>query len=292
MLKLLTTIAIIVGGLWTQVSARTTQDTVNEIPFSFEKGYVIVQAKIFDQMPVEMVLSTGAEHSTFDDSMIQKYKLSLSYTYDNPKKCNMADCTFTFANIPNIVVGDLKTSLMMRIGTLGNIERRVGRKVFGLLGADFFKGRVVQFDFEKKVVRFLLKSATDGAPESKDRITLRMAFYDEYTTLPIVEEFTFDSKKIKTVLDTGSALVVAFSPAATKQLGQTVPTEKSTRAGKINLLSFGGSEFSEVPVLFYGKKMGFDRDSGEFGAIAGNGFLQNFRTTFDFRRKLIIMERL
>ena len=133
----------------------------------------------------------------------------------------------------------------------------------------------------------------DSAAPTKQRIILRMAFYDAYTTLPIAEEIAFDGKKIKTVLDTGTPLVIALSPAATKQLGQTLPAEKSApRDGKVSVLRVGDYEVPDVPVLFYGKGMGFDRDAKEFGATAGTGLLQNFITTFDFRNKVIIMEHV
>jgi len=58
-----------------------------------------------------------------------------------------------------------------------------------------------------------------------------------------------------------------------------------------SVLSIGGYELTDVPVL-YGKGMGMDRDSKEFGAVAGTGLLQNFITTFDFRSKVIILEHL
>src|SRR5437667_399161 len=114
----------------------------SEVPFTLEKGYVVVQAKIMRHVPVEMVLATGAEHSTFSAGVIEKYKLSLNYTSDDPRTCNLADCTFTYSNVPDIQVGDLKPmSLYMRLGTLNSVRQRLGRDVFGILGADFFKGR-------------------------------------------------------------------------------------------------------------------------------------------------------
>jgi hypothetical protein len=250
-------------------------------------------------MPAEMVLATGAEHSTFNGGMMDKYKLSLAYTFDDPKRCNLADCTYTFSNITNITLGNLKPiSLSMRLGTLEKIEKRIGRPVFGMLGADFFKGRVVQFDFTRKLARFL-PALTDGASKDNktlpttERIVLRMGFYDEYTTLPIAEEVTFDGKKIKTIIDTGTATVVTLSPTATKQLGLPLPPDKSApRTGNVGVLRLGDYELTNVPVLLYGKGMGFDRDVKEFGAIAGTGLLQNFVVTFDFRGKLIILEHI
>jgi len=299
MRKLTLVMAVLITCLCVQSAARSVDDTASEIPFTFEKGYVIVQAKILRQMPVEMVLATGAEHSTFNGGMMDKYKLSLGYTFDDPKRCNLADCTYTFSNITNINLGDLKpVSLTMRLGTLEKIEKRIGRQVFGMLGADFFKGRVVQFDFTRKVARFLPQSPGDASKDNKtlpatERVVLRMGFYDEYTILPIAEEVTFDGKKIKTVIDTGAATVIALSPSATKQLGLPLPPDKSApRAGNVGVLRLGDYELTNVPVLLYGKGMGFDRDSKEFGAIAGTGLLQNFVTTFDFRSKVIILEHI
>lgn len=278
---------------------RGVDDTTSEIPFTFEKGYVIVQATIQSQAPVEMVLGTGLEHSTFDGGMIGKYKLSLGYTFDDPKRCSLTDCTYTFSNIPNLTLGKLKpVSLFMRLGTLEKVEKRIGRPVFGMLGADFFKGRVVQFDFAKKVVRFL-PARTDDTPRdtrtlpATDRIVFRMGFYDESTILPIAEEVTFDGKKIRTIIDTGAATVFTLSPAATKQLGLPLPPDKGApRAGKVGSLRLGDYELTDVPVQLYGKGVGFDRDVKEYGAIAGTGLLQNFVTTFDFRGKVIILEHI
>jgi len=86
MSKLAVAIGILVCGLCIETHPRTLDDTVSEVPFSFEKGYVIAQAKIRDQIPVEMVLATGAEHSTSNGDFIEKYKLSLGYTYDKCAK--------------------------------------------------------------------------------------------------------------------------------------------------------------------------------------------------------------
>lgn len=283
-----------------QCAAHTNIDDTSEIPFTFEKGYVIVQAQIKRQMPVEMVLATGAEYSTFDGSIINKYKLSLNFTFDNPKACNNPDCTYIFSNVTDISLGDLKlVSLSMRLGSLESIKKRIGREVFGVLGADFFKGRVVQFDFVKKIVRFLPQSPNNSVKDNQTgktangRVVILMGFYREDITLPIVENVVFDGKKIRTVFDTGTAMVVALSPAATKQLGRTSPPEKSVaRVDKISVLRFDDYELTDVPVALYAKGMGFDRDVKEFGAIAGTGLLQNFVVTFNFRSKIIILKHI
>src|SRR5437016_1682030 len=55
-------------------------DTGVEIPFTIEKGHVIVSAKINGNKPVEMAFATGAEHSLINTAVLEKYNLRASYT--------------------------------------------------------------------------------------------------------------------------------------------------------------------------------------------------------------------
>lgn len=274
-------------------------DDASELPFVVEKGHVIVKAMIKGDVPVEMILATGAEFSIVDGGLLQKYKLTAYYTNDGPVTGTSLDRTYSFSTVPDIRVGEAKiVSLNMRFGTFGEVSKKIGREIFGSLGADFFKGRTVQFDFVNKVLRFLpeaaakaLKEAPAGAASS--RTMLPMAFYKEGTTLPIVESVTYDGKKVKTLLDTGTVAVVSLSPSATKQLGLSPPPEKSQpRAGKVASLKFNDYELTEVPISLVPKGSGFDRDLKEFGAIAGIGLLQNFVITFDFRSKVVVLEQV
>jgi hypothetical protein len=63
----------------------TTEQTVTQdgIPFKFEKGLVMVDAKIKSDTPVYVVLATGTEYSLIDSSNLQKYKLQSSYGTDD-----------------------------------------------------------------------------------------------------------------------------------------------------------------------------------------------------------------
>ncbi|HEV2801733.1 MAG TPA: hypothetical protein VGW12_14760 [Pyrinomonadaceae bacterium] len=261
---------------------------MSEVPFSFEKGYVIVRASIKDEKEVEVVLATGSEHSVVDSGLLNKYKLPSFYSGEGPVMGNSQDRIYFYSPVTGIRVGDIKgLSLSMRLGSLADASGRVGREIFGILGADFFRGRVVQFDFKKKVVRFLPGSY----PGTAKSITLPMSYYKERVTLPIVENVTFDGKKIKTLLDTGNLTVLSLSPAAAKQLGlSSLPEKSEPRADKISSLRFLDYEIAGVPALVYAKGTGFDRDIKEYGAVAGIALLQNFTSTFDFRTKVVVIE--
>ena len=83
------------------VAEVSVDDPTSEVPFSIEKGHVIVQAQIKNQTPVEVILSTGAEHSTVDTSLIEKYKLqrfyAVCYAAPNGLPVLTGDCGFISA---------------------------------------------------------------------------------------------------------------------------------------------------------------------------------------------------
>jgi hypothetical protein len=40
---------------------------------------------------------------------------------------------------------------------MASISNLVGQEIFAALGADFFEGQIIQFDFKNKVIRFMDK---------------------------------------------------------------------------------------------------------------------------------------
>lgn len=277
-------------------ASPNADDQTIELPFSFEKGFVMVQAKIKGNVPVELVLASGAEHSKMDGGLLGKYKLPSFYSAEAPITGNN-DRLYSYSPVPDVRVGSLSgKSMNMRLDSFEDESKRVGREIFGSLGVDFFRGRVVQFDFKQKVVRFLAQSpdiAKDATGASTTRsAVLPMSFYKETLTLPVAENVTFEGKKIKTNFDTGVLTVVSLSASAAKQLNLTSPPEKQPPlAGKISSLRFAELELRNVPILLHSKNSQFGMyEKEDYGAIAGIALLQNFLVTFDFRKKVIILE--
>lgn len=272
-------------------------DLISEVPFKFEKGHVLVQAKVKGDRPVEVALATGAEYSVLNFGLLDKYNLQAYYTGVGVITGSSLDRTVTYAMVSDLQIGDVKaSSLNMRLESqaAARVGERVGREIFGILGADFFKGRVVQFDFEKNVVRFLRKapaappSTAGGMPA---RAVLRMNF-KEPVTVPVAENVTFDGKKVKTLFDTGAVAVVALTPSAAKQLGLQPPAEKAgPLAGKVGSVRLGDIEFTDVPVVLHAKGSALDRAADGYGAVAGIALLQNLLVTFDFKERSITLER-
>jgi len=260
-----------------------------EIPFTFEKGHVVISAKIKGDTSVEMVLSTGAQYSLINPGLLEKYKLQGAYTGEGIITGGDLDQIVVFVPVPDIRVGEVKTtSLNMRYGKAPTeISQRLGREIFGVLGVDFFKGRIVQFDFRNKMIRFFTHSI-DAAAQSKSTILSMKS--SEPPVRPIVENVTYNGSKIKTLFDTGALTVVSMTPTAAKQIGLSPPADKSSPRTDKATLKFGEIEFTDLPVTLYAKGSDFERSSSGFNAVIGIAVLQNFVTTFDFQRGVLTLE--
>lgn len=270
---------------------------VSEIPFSLEKGHIIVPAKIQGDMPVEVTLSTGIEHSLINALVLKKYKLRPSYTGEGIITGGNLDRVVYFVAVSDIKVGDAPSrDLNMKLGSqsLDGISHRVGREIFGILGVDFFKGRQVQFDFRRKLIRFLpeppAKSVQSADPSLF--VTLPMRPTDRPIRLPIAENVSFNGKKIKTLFDTGALTVISLTTAAAKQIGVSVPRDKSSSLTNNVSVELEKMSLGEVPATVHSKGSGFDRDSEGYGAVVGIALLQNFIITFDFKDGAVTLERM
>jgi hypothetical protein len=184
------------------------------------------------------------------------------------------------------------------------LSQIAGREIFAALGADFFEGQIVQFDFKKKVLRFLDKSPVDSKKDKNavsDTSTSAILRMGEKATnpfmrtflVPVVRDVTFNGKEAKLLLDTGRATSLAFSSSVAKNVGFTLPVENGApREDKVSSLQLGKYEMADVPAMVYAKGTSAEKSLSKYGVVAGTIFLQNFITTFDFQNKVVILERI
>lgn len=290
-------------------AATVVDDATTEVPFSFEKGLVVVKARINKDILVDVVIATGAQYSIADSELLKKYRVPLNSRGAAGPPIIITDLYSPisirdFISVPDVSVGPAKTSsLSMGVGSTVQLSKTTGREIFAILGADFLKGRVVQVDFKDRVLRFIDHSSS-GLSRDKDeaglptrRITLPMEESDDPLKLnlpsPVVVKATFNGKTSRTLLNTGMVAVIALSSSAAKKLGFTVPTEKSSPGSyRIASLRLGAYEIKDVPVVVAAKGTTIDRTLEQYGAAAGSLFLQNFIITFDFRSKVVILEHV
>ncbi|HEV7646479.1 MAG TPA: hypothetical protein VGO50_21270 [Pyrinomonadaceae bacterium] len=270
-----------------------------DLPFTIESGFIIVSARVKKDISVEVALSTGLPSSVVESAPNEKFKLQTSYTNDGPVM-NKNSKVYLFMDVPDIIVGSAKpTALKMALSPQFGVGKKIGREIFGVLGADFFKGKIIQFDFLKKVVRSLDHSPETAAPSAAGNSSMTFKMTGTVDTpvnlaisVPVVQEILYNGKKLRTLFNTGSGLPVAISSGAMKELQlDPLPEKGKTVVGKVKSLKMYDLELNDVPSLFYGKDAGFEQDRIEYDAAIGLGILKNFIATFDFKEKTVTLER-
>lgn len=283
-------------SLFTICAAQTADQA--EVPFKFQQGLLIVDAKIKGETAVQMAISTGSQYSIIDSEQMIKHKLQAAYAADDVVRGAPTDSTYTFVPVSSVSMqGSKSRDLQMRVGSMKRVSEAAGAEIFGALGSDFFEGQIVQLDFKKSVIRFLSKSPdTKGATGDNAPIVLRMGekesnpFKKTFVT-PNVTGAKINGKETKLLLDTGRATTIALSANAAKKAGLTAPEEnEQPRTDKISL-DLAGHQIAELPVAIFPKGAAGERSMGGHTAIAGSQLLKDFLVTLDFKGKTVILEK-
>ena len=270
-----------------------------EVPFTLEKGLIVVKAKIKKDIPVEVVIATGNASSYVNMDFVLRNKIQIGYTSDKNGEALL------FVDIVQIIVGDEKpASLKMKGTSLESSNAKAGREIAATLGADFFKGKILQIDFKKKVIRFLDTPALDyklarSTPPLSDSKTFVFPmgqssenFMGQPVTLPVLDGVVVNGSKVRSLLDTFVAYPVSVSPDAIKELKLgTIPDKGATQPTNLKSFSFAGFDVPDIPAVLVGKKAGFDVGLRDYGVVIGVAIIQNFTVTFDWKEKMVVLER-
>lgn len=136
-----------------------------DIPFDFVDGYIVIHAHVGSQ-PVSLILDSGASASVLSLKAARRLHLDLG----NPLPVNgvEADATAFGMKPATATVGGLPLGQFSLAVDLSNAARLCSEHVDGLLGADFFAGRITQIDFAHSRLRLL-----DAAPAIGQSLPLR-----------------------------------------------------------------------------------------------------------------------
>src|SRR5262249_13430446 len=154
---------------------------VVEVPFTFEHSSVIVQVKVTGKASYNMLLDTGAEQSGIDLNTARELGLKLAPLGEGKavatgKKENTN--TVFVTKLPQIEIASLKAKdLLAAAVDFSRISQRIGIPVHGVLGYNFLQGRIVQFDYGKRVVRFYSGSPFPKSKQPNTASRMVLAFH-------------------------------------------------------------------------------------------------------------------
>lgn len=289
-----------IWGLLLALGAIASAHSANEnkmveVPFSLDSGVIVLQVKIHGKGPYNIVLATGYPTSKLSTATFNELKLPIRYNIaDDP----IGGHFVTWISVPDIQIGDLKVDVLnMNAGELANMSQRLGITVDGVLGCNFLKGRVVQIDYPKKVIRFM--QTAPAPPVVTQQTASSTSLLTNYALLPmkfapeepvtVVDELYVNDKKLKALLDTNQSGTLALTPAALKYLGLPVPAKKNpSSTGTVAGLKIGPMPLGATEALFFAKGTSIDHDLDKYGAIIGNNLMSNYVVTLDYQHHTVM----
>lgn len=260
------------------VRGETTPSTSSEFPFEYREGLLWIEVNIpQSEKPLNFLLDTGAGVSAINLNTAKRIGLKLGQEVT----VRGVDTKLTgyWQQQMSAKVGDVTLPTEYLAVDLETLSRSCERPLDGLVGADFFRGRVVQVDFTAKKIRLLkpedLEKSEDALPLELRSCGMRM---------PI----TVDGHKRQWVrLDTGCATALQWVTSdvpdqCTHQMAiglaeLSIPQTKTT-------VGLGKNRFANVPTGLHETAI-FPGEAG----LLGNGLLSRFASiTIDAKAGRVI----
>ena len=262
-----------------EVSASST----TEFPFEYREGLLWVQVQVAgSREPLRFLLDSGAEVSVVNLDTAKHLGMTLA------EKVNVSSVQTTMTGywpqkLSATANGVTLPSDFLALD-LSKLNRACEQSVDGLIGADFFKGKIVQIDFGAQKIRLLNTSDASSKKETSPLEIRRCGL--------CVMVGVNGGKPQRLRLDTGCATALQW--VTTK-----VQPERCTSKVAIGLaqlaipqttttVSLAGRTFNDVPTGLHSAAI-FDGEKG----LLGNGLLSRFETvTIDSRAGRLTFGRL
>lgn len=287
----------------TVARAQPGNDAI-DVPFELNANHIYLRATINGSKPLWFLLDTGAEMSVVDSTVAAAAGLT-STGSATARGSGEGTMKAGFAQGVTLAVGRaVATGQTVVTLPLDALEPIDGRTIDGILGHDFIAEFVVTIDYAQRRVSFRDPSRYDTASiRGGERVPIeieggipRIRGTVDVPGAPAVDGlFT---------IDTGSRTALSFnSPfvqenAAVKRLadasldapyGFGIGGATKTRVGRIDAFRIGDVRFERPVIGFSFDSKGVDATSTIAGNIGGE-LLRRFRVTFDYGRKVMVLE--
>jgi hypothetical protein len=240
-----------------------------EIPFEWRDGLICVNVKVASAgRPLRFVLDSGAGLSALNLDAARKLKLRLGSPAWVVGVEGGADARWVHEFAAR--VGHLPLTSDLLVFDLRQINPGSPEGIDGLLGQDFFRGRIVQIDFHKKRIRVLERADSAGAA------VLPIKFQNGAMCVPVS---VGGSAPRWTRLDTGcndDLHWVGVRPSRSRRPGPLVGFSRGPVAYVDTVVDLAEYRISGVQAGLHAREF-FPGEAG----LLGTGILSNFTMTID-----------
>lgn len=252
------------------LASQLQAGVVAEIPMEYSNGYLWLKVQPADQgETLNFILDSGAASSVLDLSAARRLNLRLGSRV--PVQGVHSRTTARRVERFNANVGSIALPKSLLALDLRMVSRTCDRPIDGLLGADFFRERVIQIDFAARRLRIL-----DRAPMSGCLTTLPMKQRNGTFCVPVgVDENPSRWTRVDTGCD--SALEWVVSGAANQRhSGTSIGLTNLRSRSFITKVRLGTYTVAEVKTGLHAQQM-FPGEAG----LLGNALLARFCVTID-----------
>lgn len=273
-----------------------------EVPFTLVRNQIVIEVKIADKGPFSMLLDTGTDPSAIDLATAKELGLKVS-SKGYPASGGGTDINLVYlTQLPVVELGNIRAKEVSAAAIdLTKLADRLGKPIKGVLGYSFLKDRIVQIDYPDSTLRFYAESPYPGiqfAPNTVNRVAVAFRYEDNV----LIDSVFINGQKMRANLDTGSSGTFALTPEAIKILGleeaaRNAPAEESmgyngayeNRVGILRSVRIGRLSIDLTRATFW--LPGTGHDNKKFQVNIGNGFFKDFVVLFDFRGKIVVLEK-
>lgn len=271
--------AALIGPLF---NIPSTSGAAVEIPFTYADGMIWMKVNVVGQHePLNFLLDSGAEASVFDLQVA--HNLGLKFGSREVVQGVQGRCVSFHVSGIDAQVATIPIARLMLALDLSPISRGCGKRIDGLVGADFFHGRIVQIDYAAQKIRLLQRSEIASASAEMVPLARRNGAL-------CVRVGVNGNAPQWMRLDTGcsSALELVAGRTATAKAARTsIAAATGSRQSVQADVKLGSEQFAMIKIGLHDEPM----FAGEAGLL-GNGLLSQFRVTVDVEKSRLILSRI
>jgi hypothetical protein len=251
-----------------------------EIPFTFTDGFIRIQARVPQSTePLYFLLDSGAGASVLSLRTAQRLHLPLGKT-ESVRGVGVSAAARHLDGISAAASGVTLSNIPLAVD-LSSADGLCSKPIDGLIGVGFFKDRVVQIDYAKRVLR--ITSATPATAAVVERLPVKMM-----NGIMCVPVGVNDSTVRWTRLDTGcnDALhwVIPRPAGRGNHNAVSIGFVTDTDDTSLTSVSLGKRSLPTVKTALHGSPL-FPGEAG----LLGNGILSQFIVTVDWPNRQVLL---
>lgn len=296
--KVIPSIAVL--GLATLACPSCAQPaaTPQEIPFDFKTRQPIVQARVNGGPPVPFLFDTGASINLIDDRIAASAGLAPGAAW---RMQGGGESSFDARSAGPLTLETNGVVWKEQRAALAPIGYPDKKHYAGFIGAPVLMRYAVQIDYDKRVIR-LLDPATYKAPSGATQVPFELQ--DDLPVVRVVVDAGTGPLEARLMVDTGAGTWVDLNRPFVDAHGLVDAAQETAIVGRPaglggtapflyregRSVTFGGVTF-EKPELGFSRARSGSSSRSERDGILGNELLRHFRVTFDYSRRILVLEK-